>query len=39
MKDQWKQIVLGMIANELDALSEQEEERLADGVRKMQTES
>jgi hypothetical protein len=31
--------VLGMIVEQLEALSEQEEERLADGVRKMQTEA
>ena len=37
MKDQWKGVADGLIVDKLEALSEEEEEKLRDGVRKMQT--
>lgn len=39
MKNQWKEIVVGMITEKLEALSEDDEEKLSNGVRKMQTEA
>jgi len=37
MKDQWKEIADGLIVDKLELLSEEDEEKLRDGVRKMQT--
>ena len=37
MKNQWKEVADGLIVDKLEALSEEDEENLRDGVRKMQT--
>ena len=38
LKDRWKEVVLGLVVENLEALTEEEERALSDGVRNVETD-
>jgi len=38
LKDQWKEVVLGLVAEKLEALTDDEERALSNGVRKVEAD-
>ena len=39
LKDGWKEVVLSLVADQLEAMSEEEERTLSEGVRRLETDT
>jgi hypothetical protein len=39
LTDGWKEVVLGLVVDQLEAMSEEDERRLSEGVRSLETDT